>query len=664
MPNSLAILRHLSRFFTRPLVQASLFPLFLIVLYICLVFFRVHGSSVGVYTILLNGESVQDQQLIFGTPRMVRSDEWLGGVTATTAQFHNDLRHRNPAIGQGQEMSVLYDAPTDHWSAVFRPFTWAFFMNISLERAFTFKWWYHPFVMMVGLYLFLYYLSRRPLISALFTVGTFFMPFNQWWQNMTIYGGIGYISLCLIGMMWLFKEKRWWVIMLITGGITYLSACFILLLYPPFQISLLYIGALFFGAFLLQQRQQLTKKILLKYTGVLFTVGFLSGIFLILYIYDFRDVFQLITGTVYPGARFFTGGDYHPALFFSSYFNSQLQFISETPALFKNQNEASSYLMFYPFYLPVLIYFMYCVYRKTQKVPFALLLFSLFLIAGTIFLFIGFHPLLAKLSLFYLIPPKRLIFGIGLANILVLFLYLFWDDVKKVVERQSIAVITGIVTFFAVYASGNYLLTFFEDFVQQPFIVPLMAAGMSVTIYAFLMQKKLLVAMLFCAMSVYSGFMVNPLYQGLDPLYSRLSTVVSDIQKRAEPSDRWIVYNSGIWGNYLVGLGVPTFNSIHLYPHFYFWRTLDPTERYSDVYNRYANVLVANSYLNDVQFVDPEDRFSVLVHPCQPELQELGIRFYLSYRIEMTEICLKPLKTVEYPTGNFYIYEYQEIELP
>lgn len=661
MPNNRAILHPLFRFFSRPLVQVSIFPLFLVILYMGFVFFRVHGSSVGVFTILLNGDSVHDEQLLYGKPRMVRSDEWLGSVTATTAQYHNNLKHFNPNIGQGQEMSVLLDAPTDHWSAVFRPFTWAFFTNISLDRAFTFKWWYHPFVMMLGFYVFLYYLSRRPLISALFSVGTYFMPFNQWWQNMTIYGGIGYLSLCLVGIMYLLREKRWWVIMLITGGIAYLSACFILLLYPPFQISLLYIGGIFFVAFLLQQRHLLTKKILLKYTAVLCTIGFLIGIFLILYIYDFRDVIQLITGTVYPGARFFAGGDYHPALFFASYFNSQLQFMSETPALFRIQSEASSYLMFYPFYLPVLIFYLYVVYRKTRKVPFALLLYSLFLLAGTTFLFIGFHPVLAKLSLFYLIPPKRLIFGIGLVNVLVLFLYLFWDDVKKIAERRAIAVITSVVTFFVVYITGSYLRMFGGNFIQQPVMVPITAVAMAGTMYAFLMQKKLMVALLFCAMSVYSGYMVNPLYQGLDPLYSRLSTVVKEIHQKGKPSDRWIVYNSGVWGNYLVGLGIPTFNSIHLYPHFYFWRTLDPTGRYVDVYNRYANVLVANSYLNDVQFVDPGDRFSVLVHPCQPELQKLGVRFYLSYRVEMTEICLKPLQTVEYPTGNFYIYEYQGI---
>jgi len=57
-------------------LEIWLFPAFIFFIYIFLVLFRIHSSSIGMYHKYFYGEK-KDPNLIFSQPRAIRSDEWL-----------------------------------------------------------------------------------------------------------------------------------------------------------------------------------------------------------------------------------------------------------------------------------------------------------------------------------------------------------------------------------------------------------------------------------------------------------------------------------------------------------------------------------------------------------------------------------------------------------
>lgn len=639
-------------------VRIWLFPLIIGLVFLTLVFFRLHGSSIGIYNTFLYGET-DDPDLLFVEPRLVRSDEWLGGVNYSSAQYYNDFKPVNPFIGEGQQMSIVHDAPTTHWSTVFKPYSWGFFV-FSFDRGFAFKWWYHGMVLIVGLYLFLYTISRNSLISALFSIGVFFTPFHRWWHGMSIDGGIGYMAILLTLFILLVHEKKVWKSVLYVLAAAYFSICFVLMLYPPFQIGLIYFGILFIIGYLLNNKELLSKQLFVRLFAGLGGVIMLSVLFILAYYVDLKEYISLITNTVYPGSRIFLGGMFQFGLFINGFYNSQLQFISNVPPLFLNQSEGSSYFMYFVFFLPVVLYILCKDLLHKKKIDWIVLLLSCYLIVCFAWLFLPFPEFIAKLTLFSVIPEKRIIFTIGFVNYFLLFYILYWKRLEQLEDRQLRAIFIAIIAAGAVGIIGMQYKNFLSGFIIKPWIIPVMSLASGILMYAVFTHRRLLAVSIFCLISIYAGYKVNPLYQGTAPLNSDLTRAVKEIQSQGNPEDRWVVYHHGVWGNYLSGIGIPTINGMHVYPHFEIWKEFDPQGKYRDDYNRYANVLFSHDATTEATFVRSEgqnDSFSVLVSPCSTAFDRLQVRYVLTVHHTIGESCLKLVRELSFPTNIFYIYE-------
>src|SRR3990167_10013222 len=118
-----------------------LFPITLTLLLMVLTVFKISGSSLGVYHTLFYGEISKDNNLLINKPQSIRSDEWLVNTQMTLAQKNNDFARINKNIGNGQDLSILVDAPYKEWSVIFKPQNLAFFF-IPFDNAFAFKWWF------------------------------------------------------------------------------------------------------------------------------------------------------------------------------------------------------------------------------------------------------------------------------------------------------------------------------------------------------------------------------------------------------------------------------------------------------------------------------------------------------------------------------------------
>lgn len=123
--------------------------------------------------------------------------------------------------------------------------------------------------------------------------------------------------------------------------------------------------------------------------------------------------------------------------------------------------------------------------------------------------------------------------------------------------------------------------------------------------------------------SLFTGIYVRPIIKGLAGIYSK--PAAKEIEKiREEDGDaKWIAVGSGIGlPAFSTACGVPTVNSVNIYPNLELWKKLDANNEYNDVYNRYAHI--------DVNFTEQETSFE--------KIQEDYIRLNLSYEdIEKTE---------------------------
>src|SRR5688572_20935068 len=151
-----------------------LFPVVLTFLLLIFTAFGIHGSSIGTYHTALHGPTAEDPNLLFGEPRSIRSDEWLVNTQLTIAQENNGYQRINQNIGNGQDVSLLSDAPYKEWSTFFKPHNAAFFA-LPFDNAFAFKWWVMGYLLALSCYFFtLCLLPGKRMLAALLSIAFFF----------------------------------------------------------------------------------------------------------------------------------------------------------------------------------------------------------------------------------------------------------------------------------------------------------------------------------------------------------------------------------------------------------------------------------------------------------------------------------------------------------
>ena len=118
--------------------QTSLARAYLLLLgiaFLGLTALRIHGSSIVRWSVILNEEKTASA-LLYLHPRDIRSDEWLVWTPSVLAQARHQppFPVENPTLGAGRS-PMLMNLPTRHWSTLFRPQLWGYFV-FDLEHGF------------------------------------------------------------------------------------------------------------------------------------------------------------------------------------------------------------------------------------------------------------------------------------------------------------------------------------------------------------------------------------------------------------------------------------------------------------------------------------------------------------------------------------------------
>jgi hypothetical protein len=265
---------------------------------------NLNGSSVG----LLSASRGHDSALVTGKPLGIRSDEWNISSPNLVGNVRRGLPVE-PWIGMAPTFlpGSAVAIPTRHWSTAFKPQDWAFLNpeavpGLSIARAFAVHWWFSLFIGFVGVYAVLFLLCRNVLVSSGLATMVTLAPVTAWWSGNPALA-IGYLTGALAALLMATTRRRWWA-SLAWGAIAgWLLVADVLVLYPPWQVSLGWVCAAIGIGWLLDRRPRPSRVI--AGLGAMVAVAIPA---LALWYLQSREAILAQANTYYPGNRLSSGG--------------------------------------------------------------------------------------------------------------------------------------------------------------------------------------------------------------------------------------------------------------------------------------------------------------------------------------------------------------------
>jgi hypothetical protein len=642
-------------------LKLFLFPFFLLLLIALLAAFKISGTSISIYDLAFYSSDYKDPNLLFGQTREIRYDEWEVQTPIILSQVEIGFKDYNTLYLAGQSFTNT-DAPEKNW-AVFDPINWSFFV-LPLEQAFAFKWWAKAFILAIAIYFLTLMLTKNNIpISAIAAIAFVFSPYIQWYYSTQVtevasFGILTFIFFIRIVNSLSQRLVRWINALLFS----YFAICFALTFYPPFQFPLVVFFALVGAGVTLLKRLELGKR--KEWRALIITVMVsitAIGAILVLYYFSNRTSIQAEANTIYPGSRQAVGvenGFSIKAL--AGFFNVQLQNdAAKLPAFLANQCEASSFFFFSFFLLPFFLFFLISsiIRRERLDLPlfFALVWYALLLLWETT----GLPAIIAKLLLLSYVPAIRTIFSLGVINFLLIIYFITRLEIEKTLNYKIVVGVYSVVIFLIILLFGKYIHAAWPGFINSGLEVFMIAAACGVMMALLLLQRQLGFFSIFLVFSLLSTFYINPLYRGLSPLRNEKFLNIIEPIKNKDPQAGWVVYGNYYMAPYLVSNGIRVLNGDYFYPNLSFWYRFDPQHKYVDIYNRYSTVNVVDSPSpQKIQFdLIRKDAIQLEISPCNPVLEEVGVKYYLLSELRPDLACVSLIDTIEYETGNFYVYE-------
>ena len=592
---------------------------------------KLNGSATAVWRIYAD-RLAPNVGLVFGTPKTIRSDEWVGETPWILSQAARQPRFalENPGVGNGV-MPLLNNLPVRHWTMLFRPQMWFFFVA-DLEHAFAFYWNFKWFGLLLGAFLFLRVIARGNSVVALFgALLLFFSPFIQWWFSTPtcMPEMIGAFFLALWSAVVIGRAKSRWAIV---GGVIVLVASiaqFIFCAYPRFQVPLIHLALFLLAGALIAKWRRIIGEPLAGFRIYALTIAAALAVLIVLaWYHDVAGAIHRVSALAYPGRVFSIGG----GLRWQSLFAPFLEFTmtdQHYPADQMNVCEAAGFLFFVP--LIAVAFARDAMRRRFDPIIAA----SLAFIALAIwFMFLGFSPSVAKWTGFSLVYSARVVLAINIASIVALCRYLGGSngqsvDISPAMRLAALFILA--LGLFAVFQSTNRQL---GGFVDAPGVV--VASIYFALVFATLWYRQVVIASILVLIpTIYSTALVNPIGRGLPGFtQSEVFRWLSDAAGQ-QPEAKWLVIGppsgrTNFLPQFVKAIGIDTFGGYRCEPDQQMVRALDPTGKYAAVYNRYAEILFLPSVESEPSFeLTFVNHYNVLL-PLKPEiLHRLGVNFVL-----------------------------------
>ncbi len=608
------------------------------------VWFEIHGSSIAQWASVMPSNVDMLSDTLFGVPRVIRTDEWATFTPMTMTQsfgpkpyswFSDVLR------GTRTDMFMVYAQPVATPFIIFRPFLIGF-LFLGVSRGLAFFWSARLVALFLVSYEFFKMLTKNKKYAVMAAALLTWSPLIQWWFAINgLVEMLIFAQLSLMMLKYYMTHKVFWKRCIALLVIDICAGGFILTLYPAWQVPIFYIIAAVALGIIFENYKccKISGKDMISIAAAVAVLVACLGIIL----YISFDTIKLVMNTAYPGSRVSVGGDCTWLDMFKSWGNIFFPVYSE--GMPGNACEASMIIDFFPLGI---ILSSYVLIIKRNKDYLLICLLAILCIMGWYSLF-GMPEILAKLTGLSLSGGNRVMMITGVIHIIFLFRALSLCKFKLSIKRTTIV----CTVFAAIVATA--LKLYYTDYLSAGLLV--IAAIVAFISFFFLLKQKGKIAVaVVVILALAGGMFVNPVQKGVNIIYQfPLADILMDIEKR--DNEKWAVIGSDYpITNYLLLYGLPTINSTNIYPSFETWGKLDKEQKYEDIYNRYAHIILKlseNSKIDKFELVRA-DLFRVNV--TIEDLSTLDVQYVLSSENLNKYVNRGDLSLVAANSG-YYIYE-------
>lgn len=622
-------------------------------LFVLLTLAKIHSISLPIWNQLMPDGTNPRRGLISGEPRRIRMDDYAVGTPWILSQANKGFPTENLTIG-GEKAPILV-APTKHFSELFKPDHWGFFI-LDVERGYAWLYNFRAMFALIGAALMLLLLTRNNFWLSVFgSVWLFLSSGTQSWVYIPtpMIAAMGFLFVASVYLLYSQNTKA---ILGSAVALAWLLMNYVLILYPPYEVPLGYVLLFLLIGYLLNNFD--LKRILsqwpVKAGGAVLAVA-LTGIAFFAFYSDVKPSLDAIVNTVYPGKRSELGGTGFVANWFSEYY-SWLVADTRFPSNWLNSCELSHYITFAPIIIPCAV----ASFVMNRKIDWVVLLLSVFVIIGYLWIEVGFPAWLAKLTLWNMSPTRRTQIPFGIGNVLLTIAYLYYLTTIRIRTNALYTAIGGVaVLAFMIYAANLNVddsAGYFK--MSQLFLPILFFTGVgSLLLFTWALPYRNLLFGGAMILFLLPNLKMNPVAKGMTPITEHaLYKTVQSIHEQ-EPNAKWAVFG-GQFVSYLVtATGVDLISGVKYIPPRSVLKVLDPTMKRDSAYNRFAHT-VYNSYIDgrDTVVIQNtfEDGYTVGMDPCSPRLKQLNVRYIVfDHTLNPAETrCMKLVSTL----GSITIY--------
>ncbi|WP_217534059.1 DUF7657 domain-containing protein [Vibrio metschnikovii] len=564
-----------------PQLKLDKFDTFCLLLLLPIVVFALTPSSYGAALSLFGFEG---EGLLFGQPRMIRTDEWAVWTPYIQMAVLNDFERFNQLSTYHHDLRGFNGVPLADWALVFKPLMWPFWV-FEPARAFALHHGLVIVLFLMGwkrLFAKIYYdiapsSEKALLFSALMSVLLFFTGFVQfWWTTLgPLLAITPWFLSCLLN--WQHSVTHY-------AKLFYISTVWLLShTYPPIIIAVAYFGV----ALLCIHRWQWWKSSLNQLAMT--TLACIASVAVMIFYY--HEIISVMLNTVYPGQRASQGGEslfvfwlsnLFPYINHSGYQNLILINICEVGALGSVLALATG-----------------CFVRpnwKNTMTQRALMFMGGVLLLATVWMLLPVPPLLAKVLLLDKIPGSRMIFIAGLAISYLSFVIVITGTVFFSKLRLFIFSVLMLAGYFIPTFLGN--VAWFTKSGPELMVI-------SLALFIYIVQsrielkpsnKKLMVLLLAMIPNIIVYGRFNPIQQAFPIFDLHQRSVVNELKLTASPTAPHWVITDQYRGALLSGLGINSFTSVLIQPQLSLFKQMYPNlsqDTFNDIFNRYAHIFVS-----------------------------------------------------------------------
>lgn len=602
-------------------------------------------SSLG--SAMLRQDPTHPLGVILGSPRPIRSDEWLTQAPIELGMLSNGTPNVTPLA---QDPDLIYQLTSGS------PFESILFADANLLRLGAWLPDAWLFAAYRALPLLLMLLALPPLLRRLGAVRTMswfatlmcvFAPASVWWSFMPVrilgYAAAGCYLLVLAKDRWVAGSRVPATALAAVAGILLAR---LTTYYVPWCLTIGVPLVLAVGVWLILSTPRRAGWVVLG-IGAAFGAIVLAGT-----VWENLDALRSELNTAYPGLRRSTGTPVSPFLLLGA---PGLNELRNSPApLIGNASEDSSAWTICAFWAALLWSFMGSGLDQARRV-------ALRVLAGAVALWLAWSmvswgALGERLPLLNFVPSARSAQTVGYPATILLAIVLSQVREARRAQAWTAAAFCGLLTAYGVSDLQRAIGTLWSGTVWA---ISLLSAAL-----VFLITRRpLRVAPMLAAVvaAALAGATVNPIVFGLADLRdSSTAQVMTDLASAARADGTTFIADSPATNALLVSSGVPSITGYQVTgPKREVWQILDPTGAYELQWNRGASYVRADlsappGSAPSVTNPNP-DIIMIRLDPCGTAAADLRIGHVVA-QAPIQGSCLRLERTVQWAGSDQLIY--------